>query len=103
MSATPTPPSSAISPRTAGPDFTTALKTLWFRLVTLGLVSVAFTEAVMLASGKGQGWCFYHTVPEVTFEVLVRLIAAAWIGIAAGTACTLVPAPFLAWFKASRP
>lgn len=87
---------------TVNKSFVESLKNLWLRFITLGILSFAFTEALMLAPGKAQGWTYYLTVPEVLFEVLVRLLAAAWIGLVLGTACALVVAPLLWWFGASR-
>src|SRR5208283_4901646 len=84
------------------PDFRSTLTSLWFRLITLGIVALMFSEALMLAPGKAQGWTFYLTIPEVALEVAVRLVAAALAGVALGTACAAVLAPFLWHFKSSR-
>ena len=83
------------------PAFRSTIVSLWFRLITLGIVALVFCEALVLAQGKAQGWTFYLTTPEVVFEVVVRLIFAALAGIALGTICTLVLAPFLWYFKSS--
>ena len=61
-----------------------------------------FGEALWLAPGKAQGWSYYLTTAEVLFEVAVRLVVAALFGMALGTLCALVIAPFLWFFKASR-
>ena len=82
--------------------FGATLVSLWFRLITLGIVGLVFAEALFLAPGKGQGWSFYLTAAEVAFEVVVRLIFAALAGIALGTVCTAALAPFLWHFKSSR-
>jgi arylsulfatase A-like enzyme len=82
--------------------FRPAVTSLWFRLISLGIVGLAFAEALFLASGKVQGWSYYLTPPEVVFELAVRLIFGALAGIALGTLCTAVIAPFLWHFAASR-
>jgi len=75
---------------------------LWFRLVCIGLVSSIFAEALLLASGKAQGWSYYLTGPEVAFEVVVRLIAVALAGVALGTVVAAVIWPFFWHFETSR-
>jgi arylsulfatase A-like enzyme len=75
---------------------------LWFRLISLGIVALVFAEALILAPGKAQGWSFYLTTQEVIFEVAVRLIFAGLAGIALGTLCTLLLSPFLLFFSSSR-
>ena len=62
------------------PSFRAAATSLWFRLITLAIVALVFCEALALSRGKAQGWTFYLTPTDVTFEVLVRLIAAALAG-----------------------
>ena len=74
---------------------------LWLRLMTLGIVALVFAQSLVLAQGKAQGWTFYLTGPEVFFEVVVRLVAAALVGAALGTVCTIFISPFLLRFKAS--
>jgi arylsulfatase A-like enzyme len=81
--------------------FRSTLASLWFRLISLGIVGLVFTEALLLAPGKVQGWSYYLIPSEVIFEVLVRLISAALAGIALGTVCTAMLAPFLWRFSAS--
>ncbi len=83
-------------------DFRPILTSLWFRLITLGIIGFAFIEALVLAPGKAQGWSFYLTAPEVVFEVMVRLIFAALVGVAFGTICTAALAPFLWHYKSKR-
>ena len=75
---------------------------LWFQLVTLCIGALVFCEALVLLRGKAQGWTFYLTPPEVAFEVVVRVIAAALAGVALGTACTVVVAPLVWYFSSSR-
>lgn len=75
---------------------------LWFRLITLGILGLAFAEALKLAQGEAQGWTYYLPTADVVFEVAVRLIFAALAGIVAGTLCTAAIAPFLWRFKSSR-
>jgi arylsulfatase A-like enzyme len=82
--------------------FTPTLTSLWFRLTTVGIVGLAFAEALVLAPGKVQGWTFYLSASEVVFEVVVRLIFAALAGIALGTLCTAALAPFLWHFSSSH-
>ncbi|HTA46864.1 MAG TPA: sulfatase [Bryobacteraceae bacterium] len=83
-------------------SFRSALATLWLRLITVGVLAFFFAQALVLASGKAQGWSYYLTSLEVTFEIVVRLIAAALAGVIAGTALTVVIAPFLWFFAGSR-
>lgn len=82
--------------------FVLKLKTLWFQLVSLAIVGLAFAEGLRLAAGKIQGWSFYLTTAEVAYESIVRLVAAALIGIGLGTVGTVIALPFLWYFKASR-
>jgi arylsulfatase A-like enzyme len=82
--------------------FRSAIASLWFRLISLGIVGLVFAEALLLAPGKVQGWSYYLTAAEVVFEVAVRLIFAALAGIALGSFCTAVVAPFLWHFSSSR-
>ena len=83
-------------------DFRSTVTSLWFRLITLGILGLVFAEALSLAQGEAQGWTFYLTTSEVAFEVVVRLVFAALAGIALGTLCTAAIAPFLWHFKSSR-
>jgi len=83
-------------------DFRRLVTSLWFRLITLGIVALVFAEALLLAPGKASGWAFYLTAAEVAFEVVVRLVFAALVGIALGTLCTAVATPFLWHFNSSR-
>jgi arylsulfatase A-like enzyme len=89
-------------PMAKGSGFCSTVASLWFRLISLGIVALVFAEALVLAPGKAQGWSFYLTTPEVVFEVAVRLIFAALAGIAVGTICTAAVAPFLWYFNSSR-
>jgi arylsulfatase A-like enzyme len=86
----------------SNPGFRSSIISLWYRLITLGIVALVFSEALRLAAGKAQGWTYYLTVPEVVFELAVRLIAAALIGVALGTVCTAVLALLFAHSKSSR-
>ena len=83
-------------------DFHPVLTVLWFRLITLGIVGLVFAEALVLAQGKAQGWSFYLTVPEVVFEIAVRVIFTALTGVVLGTLCTAALAPFLWQFDSAR-
>ncbi len=70
--------------------------------MTLGIVGVVFAESLVLVSGKAQGWSFYLPVWQVIFEIAARLIFAGLAGIAIGTVCAAVIAPFLWRFEALR-
>jgi arylsulfatase A-like enzyme len=70
--------------------------------MSLGIICLVFAEALLLGQGEIQGWRFYLTTPEVVFEVVVRLIFVALAGVALGTLCTAVLAPFLWHFRSSR-
>jgi arylsulfatase A-like enzyme len=83
-------------------DFLSTVASLWFRLITVGILGLAFAAALSLSQGEAQGWTFYLTTSEVAFEVVVRLVFAALAGIALGTLCTIAIAPFLWHFKSSR-
>jgi arylsulfatase A-like enzyme len=83
-------------------NFPAKLKDLWFRLVSLAIVGLIFVEALTLAAGKIQGWSFYLTTFEVIYEIAVRLIVTALIGIGLGTIGTVVASPFLWYFRESR-
>ena len=78
------------------------LKWIWFRFITLGVLGLAFAEALKLAQGEAQGWSYYLPISEVLFEVIVRLVFAALAGIVAGTVLTLVLIPVLWVFKSRR-
>ena len=82
--------------------FSSTFASLWFRLITLGIVGLMFAEALLLAPAKVQGWSFYLKPSELVFEVVVRLIFAALAGIALGTVCAAALAPFFWYFKSSR-
>jgi arylsulfatase A-like enzyme len=83
-------------------DFRPAVLSLWFRLITLGIIGLLFAEALALAQGEVQGWTYYLTTGAVIFEVIVRFVGAAVAGLIAGTLCTAIVAPFLWHFEASR-
>src|SRR6266478_4681772 len=68
---------------------------LWFRLVSLGIVGLVFAEAVFLAKARIQGWTFYLTPSEIVFEVAVRLVFAALTGVLLGTICVVLILPFI--------
>jgi len=85
-----------------GSNFRPTVVSLWFRLITLGIVGLAFAVALKLAQGEAQGWTYYLTTAEVAFEVVVRLVFASLAGIVLGTLCTAAIAPFLWHFKSSR-
>ena len=82
--------------------FRSTVVSFWFRIITVAIIGVGFAEALQLATGEAQGWTFYLTTPEVVFEVVVRLVFAALVGVALGTACTAILAPFLWYFNSSR-
>ncbi len=86
----------------SGVDFRSTLTSLWFRLITLGIVGLVFAEILILAPGQAQGWSFYLSGGEVGFEVVVRLVFMALAGIALGTVCTAALTPFLWYFKSQR-
>lgn len=83
-------------------DFRSTVTSVWFRFITLWIIGLVFAEALSLAQGEVQGWTFYLTGIAVLFEVVVRLIAAALVGLLAGTICTAILAPFLWRFVAAR-
>src|SRR6266536_4318548 len=68
---------------------------LWFRLISLGIVGLVFAEALFLAKARIQGWTFYLTISEVAFEIAVRLIFVALAGILLGTIFTALVIPFI--------
>ena len=78
-----------------------AISSLWFRLTTVIISGLVFAEALELGSGKIRGWSFYLTPAEVTFEVAVRLIFAALIGLAFGTVSVVLLSVFV-WLSKSR-
>ena len=83
-------------------DFRFTVGSLWFRLITLGIVGFGFAETLILVQGEVQGWTYYLTTAEVVFEVAVRLIFASLAGVVLGTLCTAALAPFLWHFRSSR-
>jgi arylsulfatase A-like enzyme len=84
------------------PGFRPATISLWFRFTTLGIIALVFAEALFLGRARVQGWTFYLSGSEVVFEVAVRLIVTALLGILVGTVFTLVLIPFLLVFDPSR-
>jgi arylsulfatase A-like enzyme len=74
--------------------FRATLASLWFRLISLGIVGLVFAEALFLAKARIQGWTFYLTPSEVAFEITVRLVFAALAGILLGTIFTALIIPF---------
>src|SRR5437660_2972948 len=68
---------------------------LWFRLISLGIVGLVFAESVFLAKSRIQGWTFYLTTSEIIFEVFVRLVFAALTGILFGTIFALLVLPLI--------
>lgn len=79
-----------------------ALFTVWFRLMSLGILGLAFAEALRMSHGNAQSWSYFLTVPELTFEIILRVFVAGLIGITLGTAAAILLAPFLWYFKAAR-
>ena len=76
------------------PDFRHILIGLWLRLVTIGLVGLPIA-AMPKVLEKAGGWLFYQTGGEVVFEVSAYLVFVALCGVAFGTLCTAIIAPFL--------
>lgn len=76
--------------------------TLWLRFVSLSIIGVVFALALLLGRTRVQGWTFYLSTSEVVFEVFVRLLLAALVGIALGTICTAIIVPFLWFFNSSQ-
>jgi arylsulfatase A-like enzyme len=93
---------SVVALTSSGSGFGPAFVVIWLRLVTLGVVTFVFGDALWLAPGKAQGWSFYLTTSEVLFEVAVRFIAAGLFGLVVGTICAAVLAPFLWYLRGSR-
>src|SRR5512138_2729531 len=79
--------------------FQSTLVSLWFRSVGLGIVALVFSEALVLVSGKAQGWTYFLPLWEVAFEVWVRLVFVDLGGIVLGTLYTALVAPFLWYFR----
>ena len=71
-------------------DLRGMLLTLWLRFASLGIVAVVFAEALLLARGRVQNWTFFLSSSEVFFEIAVRLITAAWVGILLSSIVTLL-------------
>ena len=95
-------PAGSVATQMSDRDFRSSLITIWLRLVSLGVLALVFTEALVLAPGKAQGWGYYLTAPEVIFEIIVRLVGAALAGMALGTGCALVLLPCLRFFPSMR-
>jgi arylsulfatase A-like enzyme len=87
---------------TESKTYLSTLVSLWFRLITLAIVAFVFCEALELAQGQAQGWSYYLTSWEVSFEIVIRLVAAALLGVALGTVVTAIVSPFLYFGKAQR-
>jgi arylsulfatase A-like enzyme len=83
-------------------DLRSTLVSLWFRLITLGILGLAFAQVLKLSQGEAQGWSYYLTTGELVFEAAVRIVFAALTGILLGTLATAVLAPLLWRFEARR-
>ena len=83
-------------------SFRSTVVSLWFRLMTIAIVPLVFSEALMLGSGRTQSWTFFITSPEIVYEAAVRLVFAALAGIGLGTFCLVIVAPFLWDFGGAR-
>jgi arylsulfatase A-like enzyme len=86
----------------SGPSFRALVVSLWFRLVSLAVVGLVFAETLFLGKGQIQGWLFYLTSLEVVFEVAVRLVFTALLGIGLGTVITAIIVAALTIFKNRR-
>ena len=53
--------------------FRSTLVSLWFRLITLGIVGLVFALATWLVGEKLRGWTFYLSTGAIVFEVLARM------------------------------
>jgi len=83
--------------------FRSTIVSLWFQLITISILSLVFCEGLfILRRTQIENWLYYLTPPEVAFELVVRFVAAALAGVALGTVCTAVIAPFLWFFQSSR-
>ena len=82
--------------------FRSVAVSLWLRLITIAIVALVFSEALMMGSGRAQTWTYFLSTPEIVFEAVVRLVFAGLAGIALGTVCTAIVAPFLWYFEALR-
>jgi arylsulfatase A-like enzyme len=82
--------------------FRSVIVTLWYRLTSLAIVGLWFSVTLNLASGKILGWSFYMTPSEIAFEVAVRLIFTALVGMLVGTILSAVLLPFVWFFQSSR-
>ena len=92
----------SLQSRTALKTFCASFVPLWYRLITLSILALVFSEALYLAQGRAQGWSYYLTPSEVAFEVVVRLVVAALTGMALGTVCSLILAPVCWYFGRLR-
>lgn len=70
--------------------------------MSLGIIALVFAEGLMLARGKAQGWSFYLTASEVGFEVVVRILVSALLGMVLGSIYTAILAPVLWRFNSAR-
>lgn len=84
-------------------DLRSAVLTLWLRFISLGIAAVVFAEALLLARGRVQNWTFYLSTSGVFFEIAVRLITAALLGMLLGSIFLLLMLPFLWRLRSSRP
>ena len=82
--------------------FRSVAVSLWLRLITIAIVALVFSEALMMGSGRAQTWTYFLSTPEIVFEAVVRLVFAGLAGIALGTVCTAMIVPFLWYFEALR-
>jgi arylsulfatase A-like enzyme len=84
------------------PNLRSTVASVWFQVVTVAIVGLAFVVVIDLANGRIQGWSFYLTTPEIIFEVMVRLIFVALLGVVLGTICALILTPVFWYFDSSR-
>jgi len=82
--------------------FRSSLASLWLRLTNLAIIGLVFAEALFLGRNRIQGWTFYLTSREVVFEIAVRLLFGALVGMALASILVMLLAPLLYYFHSSR-
>ena len=77
------------------------LLSLWLRLTTVAVIGLVFALALTWPDAIAA-WLYYMTGWEAAFEMAVRVIVRALVGVALGSVCTAALAPFLLYYKSSR-
>src|SRR5277367_5953243 len=75
------------------------LLTLWMRLTCFASLTAIFAVTISILAGI-DGWLMYETGHRVAIEIGIRIVLSLALGIAAGTAATILVSPYVLWRSA---